>query len=336
MIGRVVDLGRRVSAGVARRCSEMRLRLRQSTASRTARQLARRGIPRHEIRGEHVAFVYENAPRLDTAADFAAVDEILPDLPVAVDLESRLWGVIIESRRHPALEPVIANITDVLGIPVQVYHGPGVDEHMTSKRIRRLGADGTVHFTPLRTNCLPASHYNALLLSERFWQSMRGRQKILFFQTDAILCRGSDFHLHDFLQYDYIGSKWPRRRPVGLVVDGGNGGFSLRDWSRCMECLQRFPPAVWGGEEDGYFAFHLDLMGAKVGRTSECARFSTQESFLFRSFGAHKISELDPASLARFLDYCPEAYLILPTGAVDRSIPRPEQRPDRYFRVQES
>ena len=138
-----------------------------------------------------------------------------------------------------------------------------------------------------------------------------GRKKILVFQTDAILCANSDYQLSDFLGFDYIGSKWPRDRPVGMTIDGGNGGLSLRDWHKTVECLDRFSPKMWPGGEDGYFAFHMDLMGGRVGRGDECSRFSTQHEFLNRSFGGHKLTDLDSLSLEQFFQYCPVACQIL-------------------------
>ena len=55
--------------------------------------------------------------------------------------------------------------------------------------------------------------------------------------------------------------------------------MTLRDKPITLECLRRFPPDPWPGGEDGYYAFHLDLMGARVGRGVECDRFSTQGRF---------------------------------------------------------
>ena len=107
--------------------------------------------------------------------------------------------------------------------------------------------------------------------------------------------------------FDYIGATWNPRRPVGLVVHGGNGGLSLRDWHASMECLRRFPPGLWPGGEDGYFAFHAEVIGGKVGRPHDCERFATHTRFARMSFGAHQIQSLSDADLARFLRYCPEA-----------------------------
>lgn len=96
-----------------------------------------------------------------------------------------------------------------------------------------------------------------------------------------------------------------------MIIDGGNGGLSLRDWGKSMECLNRFPANQWPGGKDGYFALHIDLITDRVGRPTDCAEFSTQSEFLACSFGARNISELDENSLKMFLEFGPEARKIL-------------------------
>ncbi len=112
---------------------------------------------------------------------------------------------------------------------------------------------GKIHLTQLNTSTLNSNQYNSLLLSKGFWKHLISRRKILIFQTDSIICPNSDFTIEDFTSYDYIGSKWPRVRPVGLIIDGGNGGLSLRDWNLSIDCLNRFPTKKWCGGEDGYY-----------------------------------------------------------------------------------
>jgi hypothetical protein len=65
-------------------------------------------------------------------------------------------------------------------------------------------------------------------------------------------------------------------------------------------------PELWSGGEDGYFAFHIELMGGRVGKGRACARFGTQHEFLSRSFGAHTISCLGQPDRAAFLEHCPK------------------------------
>ena len=64
--------------------------------------------------------------------------------------------------------------------------------------------------------------------------------------------------------------------------------------------------------EDGYFAFHLDLIGDKVASIDEAAKFSTQDRFLYHSFAAHGLRALNTSDRSAFILYCPEAKEIFP------------------------
>lgn len=277
-----------------------------------ADDLARRGIARDQIRGEHVAHVYRRLNTIVSAPDFASIMDLLPRRSRAgIDLDRPVVGVIVETRRHPLLEFVVCNFRRTLKIPIQLFHGRDNVEFIKCGAISRLVDEGAVELVQLEADTITAKKYNALLMTKSFWNLVGSRNKILVFQTDAIACERSDYALSDFLSYDYIGAKWPRERPVGLSIDGGNGGLSLRDWRKSYACLERFSPESWRGGEDGYFAFHIDLIGGKVGRDMECAKFCTQYEFLYRSLGAHRISYLDQASRTAFLQYCKEAEVLV-------------------------
>jgi len=285
---------------------------RESTATTLKREFLEKGVSADQIRGEHLIHTYQRLHRTAGAPDFETVSDMLPAQRNSVtDGTDSLWGVIVEVREHPALETVINNFVDKAGIPVQLFHGRKNLDAIRSTSIARLVDEGKVHLTQLDTDELGVRKYNALLMSEHFWKNTIGRSKILVFQTDAVFCGSPVCHVKDFLSYDYVGSRWFRSRPVGLVINGGNGGLSLRDWKKSYECLKRFPSGNWYGGEDGYFAFHIELMGGKVGRDNVCSRFSTQYKYLYRSCGGHHISNLSRKERIAFLKYCPDAKFIL-------------------------
>ena len=285
-----------------------------TTAGQVVNRLLDSGLFRDQIRGEHLDDVYQQlcSTRQLNFPDHKFVKQLVLPRPDCTGSSKPLWGVIVETRVHPALEYVINNVVSRLGIPVQLFFGPSAEKFILSTSIYDLVRNGQVYMTPVGVDQLGARKYNALLLSEKFWESVCGNRKILLFQTDSILCNNSKYTIGDFIDYDYIGSKWKRERPNGMIMDGGNGGFSVRDKQKALECIKRFPPDAWMGGEDGYFAFHLDVMGAKVGRDNECAKFSTQNEFLYPSFGAHNVAKkLNPDQMGEFLRYCPEARGVL-------------------------
>jgi len=284
----------------------------ESTAEIVSRDLLTKGVLRADITSEHILHVYSSLKKISNAPDFASIGEILPNqCENTINKLFPIWAVIVETRKHPALDRVVDYLIKNTQIPIQIFHGNNNLDFIMSTTISELVRSGQVHLTQLNIDELCANKYNALFLSKRFWRTVFGRKKILIFQTDAITCSHSDYTINDFVSYDYIGSKWSRQRPVGLIIDGGNGGLSLRDWEKTYECLSRFQPEHWCGGEDGYFAFHIDLIGGKVGKDNDCAKFSTMSEFLSKSWGAHKISLLNKNAQVAFLNYCQEAKFIL-------------------------
>ncbi len=279
----------------------------ESTAQAVVRYFMDRGISRSTIRGHNLLSVYHALNH--TAGAHINVEESGAQCQASkTPVSDPVWAVIVETRKHPALEFVVCLFARMLNVGIQIFHGPANRSFIANSAIRKLMDSGQVHLTDLGIDRLTVNNYNALLLRQEFWASVYGREKILIFQTDAILCSNSEFGLDNFMGFDYIGSKWRRKRPVGIVVDGGgNGGLSLRDWRLTMQCLRRFPADHWPGGEDGYFVFHFDLMGASVAKLHDCAEFSSQIDFSCKSLGGHNIKRMDESALKQFLIYCPEA-----------------------------
>ena len=222
------------------------------------------------------------------------------------------YGVIVETRKHPGLENVIRSVVNTLDIPIQLFHGATNKEFILQSGIASHIDSGAVVLTAMDTAKLDARHYNSLLLSTEFWQAVRGRKKVLVFQTDSICCSNSPYTLADFADFDYVGSSWKSLRPSGLRIDGGCGGFSLRDWQATIRCLRQYDPVNWPGGEDGYFAFHMELMGARVASKEEASQFSSQCTFKAKSLGAHGVTAMSWHDRSAFLDYCPEAITLFP------------------------
>lgn len=286
----------------------------ESSASIIARQLyEQQGISRSKICSADLSDVYQGLTTVYPPANVSLAVEMLASVeqPAGNDPEP-FWGVIVETRKHLALEKVISSVLEVCKIPVQLFHSAFNREFILSTGIAEKVENGQVVLSELAAHPLVPKDYNGLLMSPSFWKCMHGRRKILVFQADSICCSNSRYTLRDFAGFDYIGCNWGRQRPVGLVIDGGNGGFSLRDWAISMACLERFDPASWPGGEDGYFAFHMELMGGRVANGKESGRFGTQQKFLDKSLGAHQVNLLEDTELEAFMEYCPEAKIVFP------------------------
>lgn len=282
---------------------------RRSTAHSLRSQLARKGISPEMIEKKHVCRTYGEMKAISSAPDFAKISEVLNSLVPGTPVDDEVTGVIIETRRHKNIRLVLENFMNVVDMPVQLFHGIDNEEYLETELHGSIREKISLVKLPVKD--FNANSYNALLLSEVFWAALSGRNKILIFQTDALPCANSTFEIREFLHLDYIGSLWQRKRPIGIVADGGNGGLSIRDWSRSLECLRRFTPAEWKGGEDGYFSFHLDLLGYHVATAEQSARFSSHVAFCYESWGVHQPAALSLVDRGRFLAYCPEAHHLM-------------------------
>jgi hypothetical protein len=286
---------------------------RKSSAITFSKQLKQAGIGQSQIVSEHLFSTYKQLSVFKDRADFSNIKNILSKNPPANQNVSNIdcVGVIVETRNHPLLERIVIDFVARTGLQVQLFHGKLNLDFILQSKVSALIEDGKVILTQLNTEDFFAKDYNALFLSEDFWHTLIGRNKVFVFQTDSILCEQSKYNLNDFVKFDYIGGWWQRERPIGLIMDGGNGGFSIRDWQKSIDCLKRFSPTNWPGGEDGYFAFHIDLIGGKVGRKKSCSQFATQDYFTYKSYGCHKISRLNKQDKIAFAKYCPQAKCLL-------------------------
>ena len=279
---------------------------KKTSAHIIAKEFARRGISSLEIGSNHLVNFYDSLQKISNTSFADPGSRIEHSEKETITEEHDRWGVIVETREHPLLEKVVENVIANLKIPVQIFHGNKNYNYIRKGRLNRFIDAGVVSLRKINIDSLSRTDYNALLMSPRFWYSIGGRGKILVFQTDSIICSNSPYSLNDFRSFDYIGSNWNRERPVGLIIDGGCGGLSFRDWASSVSCLRRFDPELWPGGEDSYFAFHMELMDLKVATYNDCAKFSTQHSFIYRSLGAHKYCALPGRAFKRFAEYCPE------------------------------
>lgn len=255
--------------------------------------------------------IYKNMTQIEDIADFDFSKITKIETTHAGTLDNSPIAAIIETRNHPLLEWVITTTHSVTGLPIQLFHGPSLGRTIKeNEALQSLINNNSLLPTEINTDTLDGPKYSALLLSKKFWDALAGRGKILIFQTDATLCPNSPYSLTDFIDFDYIGSWWPRDRPWGMLIDGGNGGLSIRDWKFSTACLEKFPPENWKGGEDRYFAFHIEYLNGRVARDIDMKRFGTQKIYRENSFGAHHITQLKeshPDDYRRFIAYCPEA-----------------------------
>lgn len=288
----------------------------ETTPKKLLSKFNKQGISSSSITAESISYVYQKLKPWKGSSNKEAMKKIqsaIGDRHHGTKvLSDQVLGVIVETRQHVDLNHVIQNFINCTGLRVQLFHGNDNLDYIMTTDIKKLIESEQVFLTPLNLSTLTESYYNSLFLNKYFWLMIKNRCKVLVFQTDSICCCNSAFKLKDFYSFDYIGAAWhDRLRPNGIVLDGGIGGFSFRDHFKTLEVLRRFPIENWQGGEDDFFAFHIELIGGKVGNKKDCAKFCTQTNFTSLSFSAHQLSNLSAEDKLKFLQYCPESKFLM-------------------------
>lgn len=290
---------------------QLKIPVSACSAEMIAEKLTLQGVERSDICGDHLTEVYERLATTHERPDLHQIEEILTNLPPGGSWGEQASAVIVETRAIPQLAYAIGTVVRSTGLPVQLFHAAANRSILADPDLASLRREGRLVATEMRVTRFDHKVYNTMMLDRRFYEAMQGRGHFLIFQADSLCCPAADFGLDDFASYDYVGASWNESRPVGLRIRGGCGGFSYRSWQASVDMLKRFPAAFWRGGEDGYFAFHMDLAGYRVATAETSSRFATQDAFRHRSFGAHQVCRLPEEEYARFMQYCPEAWMVL-------------------------
>ncbi|KAL4458192.1 hypothetical protein ABPG75_013057 [Micractinium tetrahymenae] len=238
--------------------------------------------------------------------------------------------VVVEPRQHGHLGYVLHNFNKNMPprYDLYIFHGQSTGAHArgAAAGIERRRA---VHFVSLPVDDLSADAYNELLKSPaEFWDKIDA-EHVLVFQTDSVLCSASPYTIADFEPLGYIGciaapdgdagpdSHWRRTHP--LYAYWGSGGLSFHRKSAALQCLAaRGPPRVpTTYPEDTFYSECVTLgHGSPPPGAAWTAAFCTQDTFVKRSFGAHRIHDRLGwfRDMFDFLVYCPEAVPLLLPG----------------------
>lgn len=154
----------------------------------------------------------------------------LPNIPIISDKKA----VYIEFRRFPHSEVLIRNCIHKLGKDWShtIITGPENYSYYLnmSKRINN-------NIEVININLINVTHndYNNLLLNSNFWNKLSG-EKILIYQSDSFIFKNN---ISEFLEWDYIGSPFPKKELILATHQVGNGGLSIRSKSKMLEVLEK-------------------------------------------------------------------------------------------------
>ena len=239
--------------------------------------------------------------------------------PVRADRKAKeLVACIVEPRADmwAVIDHVVQNVADFLGpsVMIQLYHGNTTDvcegegdSKGEASSTCQLHREGRVELHALGVDNLNDSEYSQLLATKSFWETKLAWDKTLIFQTDSVFCNATEEKMDNFMHLDYVGAR-AYEEWKGLI-DGGNGGFSLRDTQMSLDCSSE---NGWteGLGEDAFFIRCFRERGGRLATKVEQERFATQNYFAARSLAAHQVNVemrwTDPANVSAFQEYCPE------------------------------
>jgi len=166
-------------------------------------------------------------------------------------------AIIVEPRKHKALEFVLNNVCDCLSDEWKVilFHGKNNNEY-ANEIITRLNSiyKNRISLVNLYVDNLNQQTYSHLLVNKNIIYDHIDTDMFLVFQTDSIILKENAHMINDYLNYDYVGSPWLicNYEPTKRCDFIGNGGFSLRNKQKMLEIIEKIP---YNDEyEDLYFA----------------------------------------------------------------------------------
>lgn len=200
-------------------------------------------------------------------------------------------AIIIEPRKHNALEFVLNNVCECLTNDWNIVLFHGINNTEYSKNIvDRLNIlfENRISMVNLNVENLDLIQYSMLLSTKSIIYDNIFTDMFLVFQTDSMIFKKNATIIDTFLEYDYIGSPWlvtgyiPTRQCDFI----GNGGFSLRRKSKMLEIIEKIQ---WNSRyEDLYFSTKYDNIEVNKPEYNIATTFSVDEVFSELTFACHK------------------------------------------------
>jgi hypothetical protein len=198
-------------------------------------------------------------------------------------------AVLVEFRAGSQMVAIVHNVNDhtPASWPIQIFHGKENEYFIRNSTLASLIKTGKVFLTLMEV-VYDKKQTNALLTSPAFWKRVRG-EKILFFQSDSVMCSNPRYNLTDFLQYDYIGAPWDLswfRFNKNYTV--GNGGFSLRTRSKILALLALVPYNETM-PEDVWYAQNMHRVNGSIPPVEIAKTFAVESVYYDRPLGVHRL-----------------------------------------------
>ena len=212
---------------------------------------------------------------------------------------NKYTAIIIEPRKHKALQFVLTNILENLNSDwnIIVFHGNLNEEYLKNIINNNLQTYiNRIKLINLNVDNLTITEYSKLLKTKDIYNYIP-TEMFLIFQTDSIILKENKEKIYNYLEYDYVGAPWPF-----INNEIGNGGFSLRRKSKMLEIIEKCPYESIDNKsishdiirkdfdnEDVYFSLLCPSVMLNKPTFDNASKFSSESIWNPESFGIHKI-----------------------------------------------
>jgi hypothetical protein len=182
-------------------------------------------------------------------------------------MDYKYTAIIIEPRKHKALEFVLNNMLECLSNNWKIvcFHGNNNIEY-SSFIVNKLNLvfNNRIQTVNLNVDDLNQKTYSKLLATKSIIYEHIDTEYFLVFQTDSMMFKRNinfmDFFIHG--NYDYVGAPWlvTNYQPTKDRSFIGNGGFSLRKTQTMLKIIENHP---WNEESIDPIVFNEDLYFSK-------------------------------------------------------------------------
>lgn len=209
-------------------------------------------------------------------------------------------ALIIEPRKHKALEFVLHNICDCLSTEWQIilFHGTTNKEY-SDKIVLKLKTNFKHKIILVNIGVENLEYplgYSKMLATRSIVYDYINTDMFLIFQTDSMIFKKNKHFIELFLEYDYVGAPWLKTNYIWTKNCDfiGNGGFSLRNTKKMLEIIDSVNWYSFDDNhgfklmEDLFFASNHPNIIVKKPDYDNALLFSVDEVFSPETFACHK------------------------------------------------
>lgn len=216
---------------------------------------------------------------------------------VNINTQTKYTAIIIEPRKHNALEFVLKNFTENLSDDWNfiIYYG-NKNKEFINAIIKKfpLSVQKRITLIQLNIDNLSIAEYSTLFYCPTFYNNIP-TNTFLIFQTDSLILKENKDKIYDFIDYDYVGAPWSSKIGHLSRMGVGNGGLSLRKKKKMQELLiykenviQNDKYGKYIAEDQFFNGYYTPQVQVWKPSVPQAMNFSVETMFNEKPFGLHK------------------------------------------------